>query len=412
MSEKGQSQFFYGYVVVIAGFLILVSMYGTLYSFGVFFKPVLSEFGWTRAMTSGAYSLCFLLSGAVAMAAGGLSDRFGPRAVMSCSGLLLGLGYFLMAKISTIWELYLFYGLIVGVGMGGGIAPSLSTVARWFVKRRGLMTGMTVAGTATGTLVTPVIAYLVISIYNWRTSFTIIGIAVFILIVGLAQFLVRDPGRKGLSPYGAERTVADRSNLDVAGLSLREAVRTTQLWILFVIYICAGLCIQIVIVHIVIHATGLGISPVSAASILSLVGVGSLIGRVMGGGVSDRFGNKPTMIAALILMGAGFIWLWVARELWMLYLFAIIFGFTYGEILCMMSLLPTELFGLRSQGVILGITLFASTIGGGIGPVVAGRIFDITGSYQMAFMICVGATVVGLILAIFIRPVYRPTSLK
>jgi len=134
-----------------------------------------------------------------------------------------------MAKISTIWELYLFYGLIVGVGMGGGIAPSLSTVARWFVKRRGLMTGMTVAGTATGTLVTPVIAYLVISIYNWRTSFTIIGIAVFILIVGLAQFLVRDPGRKGLSPYGAERTVADRLNLDVAGLSLREAVRTTQL---------------------------------------------------------------------------------------------------------------------------------------------------------------------------------------
>ena len=167
--------------------------------------------------------------GAVAMAAGRLSDRFGPRAVMSCSGLLLGLGYFLMAKISTIWELYLFYGLIVGVGMGGGIAPSLSTVARWFVKRRGLMTGMTVAGTATGTLVTPVIAYLVISIYNWRTSFTIIGIAVFILIVGLAQFLVRDPGRKGLSPYGTERTVADRLNLDVAGLSLREAVRTTQL---------------------------------------------------------------------------------------------------------------------------------------------------------------------------------------
>ncbi len=408
MSVKREPKFFYGYLVVIAGFLILVSMYGTLYSFGVFFKPVLTEFGWTRAITSGAYSLCFLLSGVVAIAAGRLNDKFGPRAVMSCSGLLLGIGYFLMAKITTIWELYLYYGLIVGVGMGGGIAPSLSTVARWFVKRRGLMTGMTIAGTGTGTLVMPLIANRLISTYNWRPSFTIIGIAVFVLIVGLAQLLIRDPGRKGLLPYGAG-TAAD---LDVAGLSLQEAVRTAQLWILFVIYVFAGFFVQVIIVHIVIHATGLGISPVSAASILSVVGVGSLVGRIMGGGVSDRFGNKPAIIAALILAGAGFIWLLVARELWMLYIFAIIFGLAYGEILCMMSLLPAELFGLRSQGVILGIIIFASTIGGSIGPVVAGKIFDITGSYQIALMICVAVACVGLILAIFIRPVYLSANVK
>lgn len=411
MSEKREPKFFYGYLMVIVGFLILVSMYGTLYSFGVFFRPVLMEFGWTRAITSGAYSLCFLLSGVVAIAAGRLNDRFGPRGVMSCSGLVLGIGYFLMAKIATIWELYLYYGVIVGVGMGGGIAPSLSTVARWFVKRRGLMTGMTIAGTGTGTLVMPLIASWLISTYNWRTSFTIIGIAVFILIVGLAQLLIRDPGRKGLSPYGAGAP-ADRSNLDAAGLSLQEAVRTAQLWILFVIYVFAGFFVQVIIVHIVIHATGLGISPVSAASVLSVIGVGSLVGRIMGGGVSDRFGNKPAIIAALILAGAGFIWLLVARGLWMLYIFAIIFGLAYGEILCMMSLLPAELFGLRSQGVILGIIILASTIGGGIGPVVAGRTFDITGSYQIALMICVAVACVGLILTIFIRPVYLPARGK
>ncbi|MGQ9648357.1 MAG: MFS transporter, partial [Thermodesulfobacteriota bacterium] len=251
MSAVRKPKFFYGYTVVIAGFLILVSMYGTLYSFGVFFKPVLTEFGWTRAITSGAYSLCFLLSGVIAVAAGGLNDRFGPRAVMSCSGLLLGIGYFLMAKITTIWELYLYYGLIVGVGTGGGIAPSLSTVARWFVKRRGLMTGLTIAGTGTGTLVTPLIANWLISTYNWRASFTIIGIAIFILIVGLAQLLIRDPGRKGLLPYG-EGTVAERSNLDASGLSLQEAVRTAQFWILFAIYVFAGFFVQVIIVHVVI----------------------------------------------------------------------------------------------------------------------------------------------------------------
>lgn len=412
MNQTRQTKFFYGYIVVISGFLILVSMYGTLYSFGVFFKPVLSEFGWTRVMASGAYSLCFLLSGAVAMVAGRLNDRFGPRAVMSCSGLLLGLGYFLMSKINAVWELYLCYGVIVGMGMGGGIAPSLSTVARWFVKRRGLMTGITVAGTGTGTLVIPLVAYWLVSTYSWRTSFTIIGIAIFILIVGLSQFLIRDPGIKGLSPYGAEVTVGDRSNLDVAGLSLQEAVHTAQLWILFTIYVFAGFFIQVIIVHIVPHATELGISKMSAASVLSIVGVGSLVGRVMGGGVSDRFGNKPTITGALLLMGAGFIWLLVAKKLWMLYIFAILFGLTYGEILCMMSLMPAEIFGLRSQGAILGIIMFASTIGGGIGPVVAGRIFDITGSYQMAFMICITVAIVGLILAVFLRPVYRPANIK
>jgi MFS family permease len=411
MKEQGQPRLFYGYVVVIAGFLILVSMYGTLYSFGVFFKPVLTEFGWTRATTSGAYSLCFLLSGALAIAAGRLSDRFGPRAVVSCSGLLLGLGYFLTSKMNTIWELYLYYGVIVGIGMGGGIAPSLSTVTRWFVKRRGLMTGLTVAGTAAGILVAPLIANRLVSIYSWRTSFNIISIGVVIFVAGLAQLLIRDPEKMGLFPYGAETGTADRKNLNVAGLSLQEAVHTAQLWILFVIYVCAGFFIQIVIVHIVIHATGLGISPGISASVLSIVGVGSLAGRVMGGGVSDRIGNKPTIIAAFILMGAGFMLLWVARQLWMLYLFAIIFGLAYGEILCMMALLPAELFGLRSQGGILGIIIFASTLGGGIGPIVAGRIFDVTGSYQIVFMICIAAALVGLVTAMCIRPVYQPRSL-
>jgi MFS family permease len=373
---------------------------------------MLGELGWTRAMTSGAYSLCFLLSGVVAIAAGRLNDKFGPKAVLSCAGFLLGVGYFLMARITTPWELYLYYGVIVGVGMGGGIAPSLSTVAKWFVKKRGLMTGITVAGTATGTLVTPLIANWLVSTYHWRTSITLIGIAVFVLVGGLAQLMIQDPGRKGLSPYGSEEVASDTSNSDLAGLSLREAVRTAQLWILFVIYVFAGFFVQVIIAHIVIYAAGLGIQALSAASVLSVAGIGSLVGRIMGGDVSDRFGNRPAMIAALILAGVGFLWLLVARELWMLYIFAMIFGIAYGEILCMMSLLPAEVFGLRSQGVILGIILFASMIGGSIGPIVAGRIFDMTGSYQIAFMICVAAAIAGLMLAIFIRPVDHPANVK
>jgi len=407
MSRDREPKFFYGYTVVVAGFLILVLMYGTLYSFGVFFKPVLTEFGWTRAMTSGAYSLCFLLSGVLAMLAGRLNDRLGPRVVMASAGLVLGLGYLLMPTISAIWQLYLYYGVIVGIGMGGSFAPVLSTVARWFVKRRGLMTGITIAGIGTGTLIMPPIANWLISTYSWRTSFTIMGAAALVLIVGLAQFLRRDPGKMGLVPYGAGAVTAEKSSLDTGGLSLREAVRHREFWMLFAVYVCGGFYIQIIIVHIVIHTTGLGISAASAAIVLAIVGGGSLAGRLIAGSTADRFSNKLTIISALVLMTIAFLWILVAKELWMLSLFAAIFGLAYGGILCMMSPLTAELFGLGSHGMLLGIIMFSSTIGGAIGPILAGRIFDINSSYQMAFIICVIVAVAAVVLSLFIRPVYK-----
>jgi len=216
----------------------------------------------------------------------------------------------------------------------------------------------------------------------------------------------------GLLPYGANAATGEKSSLDTTGLSLQEAIRTRPFWMLFAIYICGGFFIQIIIVHIVIHATGLGISAASAAVVLAIVGGGNIAGRLMAGAVADRLGNKLTITAALILMAVVFLWLQIAEEVWMLYLFAAIFGLAHGGILCMMSPLPAELFGLRSHGVILGIIMFSSTIGGAIGPIVAGRIFDITSSYQLAFIICIAVAIVAVILAISIRPVYRQAGTK
>jgi len=175
MSGARQHGLFYGYVLVFSGFLVMLFMYGTLYSFGVFLKPVLNELGRTRASVSGAYSLCFFLSGALAMSAGWLNDRIGPRVVISCSGILIGSGYILLSRTNTIMELYLYYGLLVGTGMSGGIAPVLSTITRWFHKRRGMMTGFAIAGVGTGTLIVPPVANVLISAYGWRISFFLLG---------------------------------------------------------------------------------------------------------------------------------------------------------------------------------------------------------------------------------------------
>ncbi len=135
-SPEAESKFFYGHIVVIAAFFVILAMHGLHYAFGVFFKPMLTEFGWTRAMTSGAFSLSQVVQGLLAIAMGALTDRFGPRVAMTLCGFLLGLGFLLTSQISALWQLYLFYGVIIGAGMGGAFVPLMTTVARWFVEKR------------------------------------------------------------------------------------------------------------------------------------------------------------------------------------------------------------------------------------------------------------------------------------
>ena len=148
--EQNRSQFFYGYFIVGLAFMIMFVLWGAFYAFGIFFKPILKEFGWTRAMTAGAFSLCSIVQGLVAIALGGLTDKFGTRLVMTLCGLLLGLGYVLMSQLSVIWQLYLFYGAIVGAGMGGSFTPLMSAVARCFMRRRSTMTGIVAAVLVSG----------------------------------------------------------------------------------------------------------------------------------------------------------------------------------------------------------------------------------------------------------------------
>ena len=405
MTEKRKPKFFYGYVVVVAAFFIMLVADGIFYSFGVFFEPVLLEFDWTRAAVSGAYSLCMILFGLLGIGVGRLNDRFGPRPILTGCGLFLGLGYLLMSQISTIWQLYLFYGVIVATGVSAFLVPLLSTVARWFVKRRGLMTGIVIAGTGAGTMIMAPLASQLIAIYGWRTSYIIVGIIALVLITIAAQFLRRDPGQMGQLPYGESEVKQESLNSEARGFSLQEAIHTRQLWLLCALSFCYYFCVATMMVHIVIHATGLGIPALSAANILAIIGGASIGGRVVMGSAADRIGSKLALIICFILISIALAWLIAANKVWMLYLFAAIFGFGYGGVAALQSPVAAELFGLRSHGVILGITFFSLCIGGVIGPVLAGRIFDITGSYQLAFLVCIAIGVTGLVSTLLLRPI-------
>ncbi len=398
-------RFFYGYIVVVVAASIQLVGWGIVDVFGVFFKPLLTEFGWTRAIISGAASLCLLVHGFAGIIVGGLSDRFGPRIVMTALSVIYGLGLLLMSRVSTIWQLYLFYGVVVGIGVSGMDVILLSTTARWFVKRRGMMSGIVKVGTGVGILIMPLVASMLISAYGWRNSYSIAGVASLVFIVSAAQFLRRDPREIGQLPDGEEETKAGSLNLVEVGLSLREAIHTGQFWMICVAYLIISFCAHTILVHIVPHAGDLGISATNAASVLSVIGGASIASRFIMGSAGDRIGHKRALLVCFFILVTALSWLQVARELRMLYLFAVIYGFNHGGFFALISPLVAGLFGTRSQGTLLGIIIFSGTIGGSISTILSGHIFDITGSYQLAFLILLILAIIGLILTTLLRPI-------
>ena len=245
--------------------LIMAVTWGSFYSFGIFFKPVLAEFGWSRAAISMGYSLGFMVSGIFAIFAGRLSDRFGPRVVMTTCGFLVAAGYLLTSQIDAIWQLYLFYG-IVGIGSSGAYVPSISAITRWFVKRRGVMTGIAMAGIGLGTMIMSPLSNWLISNYGWRTSYVIVGIIAFVTITVAAQFIKRDPAKMGMKPYGEDVTGQRSLNLETGGFSLRKAISTKQFWMLWTMFAFAEYSVHNINVHIIPHTTDLAILAASAAN--------------------------------------------------------------------------------------------------------------------------------------------------
>jgi MFS family permease len=405
MIEHKKPPLFYGHIIVAASFAIQWICVGTMFTYGIFFKPLLNEFGWSRAMISGASSTTMLFVGLMGIVSGRLNDRFGPRNIMVVSGLFLGGGYLLMSLLQAPWQLYLFYGVIVGTGMASHDVVTLSTVARWFVRRRGMMTGVVKMGTGAGQLMVPLIATALLAVYGWRSTYLIIGAGALVLFVLISLLFRRNPQQMGLLPDGAESMGSAPSDSAEQGLSLREVTRTRQFWTICLAYFSSIYCLLTIIIHIVPHVTDIGISEASAAGVLSTIGGVSMAGRFVMGTASDRIGSKRTWIICFIILIASFLWLQIARELWMFYLFAVVYGFAHGGFFVVIPPMAAELFGTRAHGVIFGIIYFVGTSGGALGPVLAGYLFDITQSYQIVFLVLLILSVVGLILVLTLKPV-------
>ncbi len=398
--QAGKPGFFYGYVIVASAFFILMIIFMPPGVYGVFFEPLVKEFNWSRTIISGAAALNNLAFGVFCVISARLCERFSPRVVVGVCGVLLGLSYFLMSQMNSVWQLYLYYGVIIAFGVSIYVAI-LSIVARWFVKRRGLMTGIAFSGLALASTVGPPVMSRLISTYDWRPSLIILGIASMVIMVAASQFLKRDPQQVGQLPYGA--SVAEQNAPIARGLSLNEALRTRQFWLISGMYFVFLFCTILFLVHIVIHAIDLGTTPPNAANVLAIYGVVGIASVNIMGMAGDRFGPRLTSAISFSLMAISFFWLLAARETWELYLFAAILGLSWGGMQVLFSPLVAEVFGLKAHGVILGAAAFGGSIGATLGPLLGGYMFDKTGSYSLVFIICAALSIIAVVLALLVK---------
>jgi len=397
------SRFFYGYIIVGAAFLAMLVLFGAQYSFGIFFKPMLDEFGWSRALTSGIYSMNVIIQGFFTILAGRLNDRFGPRIVVGLSAVLLCSGYILMSQVNAVWQIYLYYGIFISLGSCIWV-PLVSTCARWFIKRRGMMSGIISSGIGFGMVIFPPVANQLIAGFGWRTSFIIMGISAAVIMLISAMLLQRDPSQRGLQALGSDQANVKWSDSAMQGYTLMEAVKTRQFWILCLTFFTSNYCVQTVVVHMAPHATDIGIGAAAAATIISAVGLLSICSKIGLGAAIDKLGGRPVLVVIPVLIALSFFWLLPSNQLWMFYLFSVVFAIGYGGSSAIQSPITAEFFGLKSHGAILGMLLIGNFAGGAVGPAVAGYVFDTTESYLWAFIICAIISLAAFSAILFLKP--------
>jgi len=396
---------FYGWIVVACCCLLGTSA-GITVTYGIYFKELSVEFGWSRALTSSVISLTNGVYCCAAALVGATADKYGPRWIIWICGLLLGSGLYLCSLVQAPWQLFLFYGVIVAIGTGACYSLPTAVVQKWFVKERGLALGISACGIGLGTLVLGVLVGYLVSAYGWRTSFVVQGILFFLMFFVVGLFIVRDPKDIGLEPYGADE--ARINNFVNPGSarewSVKEVLATRSFWMIYGAHFFPSLSLTIVNVHVVPYAEDMGISKLAAAGALSLIGGISIVGRLGAGIVCDKIGFKNGIIFSLGLCALMLLYLIEVKNVWMLYLFVVFYALGYGGKASALPGLVGDVFGIKSLGMVMGLIATAFGVSSVIGAPLGGWIFDQTNSYLLAFLLGAFSYGLGIICTFLVRP--------
>lgn len=377
------------YQVLFGACLTQFTVIGLLFVFGLFFNPLQDEFGWSRTFLSSAPSLAFFMMGVLAILAGRLSDRFGPRIVLSVAGIAYGVGFLLLSQISAPWHMYAIFGVFMAMGLGAHDVVTLSTIARWFEKQRGIMSGVVKSGTALGQVALPPLAALLLITFGWRQALVILGVGAIILLLFAAWSMDRPPVSASAHAQGPQD-----------GTTFANARGGRVFWTLCAIQFTFFPSMMTVPTHLPVHGTDLGMTTTTAATLLSILGATSIGGRLAVGFLSDKIGSKRAFLMCFAILLTALLAFCFVQAHAFLFVVVAIYGFSHGGLFTIVSPLVAEYFGMREHGAIFGTILFFGTIGGAIGPILAGWIFDTFSSYQLAFTTLAGLAAIGLILVL------------
>lgn len=391
---------FYGWWMILACGLLASMEYALeSFSFGVFFTPLVTEFGWSRAVTSGVMSAVRVVEAVAAPLAGFLIDRVGPRRVILFGVVLMGGGYVALSLANGLVMVYLVYGFAVGVGIAAGFSiPAYTAVNNWFIRKRGLAVALVSATMAlTGAAIIPSLG-LAVSQFHWRTAALMVGVGVMVVGFPLAFAVRYRPESYGYLPDG-EPLGEGRDGVNSASVglgrqplevdfSVSQAMKTWALWLLCATYFLRTTASSAITVHQIPLLMDMGISAPEAAAALGLLAFLSLPGRVLFGWLGDRFDKRYLLIISFILQGIGLVILMNAISMLQVYFYLAVYGLGYGSAPLTISM-TGEYYGRKSFASLRGFARFFRSLGGMVGPVLAGYTFDVTGSYRGALIVFV-----------------------
>ncbi len=405
---------FYGWYIVIASWMMIFLQYSV--SFSIFFKPILEEFKWDRAMLSSVQSIGLLAFTIISPFLGRLIDRVGPRIMIAISAASQIISALLNGIASSIWYLYaarFTYGITV-------YPPAQVLVSRWFMRLKGTALGIVTSAMPIGTLVlTPISQFLILS-WNWRVTMLFWAAVMLVVILPLLLVIRNSPREKGLEPDGEKlRDKELKTSLESTaharvvppeeiGHTISQAIKTSGFWLLALTQIACGIGCGFMMTHIVIFATDVGFSDMIGATLVSVQGAFNLIGVIALGYLSDKMVRKNTLALTHLIRSISFavlimFTLLASNSLWLLYVAMALFGIGWFTTAPLSTALAADLYGNLRLGTILGMTMGCHMLGMAIGAYMGGAIFDATGSYLLFFIIQCPVEFVAVIFAFFIK---------
>jgi MFS transporter, OFA family, oxalate/formate antiporter len=380
----------YGWVVVLAAFTLMFVGFGAAYSFAAFFKAFQAEFGASRAHVSLVFSLCAFLYFLLGAPGGMLADRYGTRNVALVGVAFLVAGLVGASYAQSVAVLYLTYSIGLGVGVGLTYVPSVGAVQPWFDKNRVLASGIAVSGIGAGNLLAPPLAAWWIELFGWRGAYLALAACTLVLGVAAAAAIRNRPAGE------AQAT---------SGVPLRAAFATRNFLVLYVSLVLTGFGCFVPLVHLGPYAVDAGHPEAFGVLLVSLIGLGSLVGRFGIGGIADRIGRMRSL--ALLYLGMALMLLlwWASTGKLALSVMAVGFGISYGGFVATFPTVVMDLFGARSVSGIIGCIYTAAGVGTLLGPPLAGAAFDAWGAYEVPIL---GAALFALLAAIGSAALLRP----